>query len=67
MVNAYLRCVDPLEARAGAEGIDGTTQCGQSNARGGVMACRTGLSRGNCNDYPKLNCKTTMELLLSTG
>jgi len=37
MVNAYLRCVDALEARAGAEGIDGTTGCGYSNARGGVM------------------------------
>jgi hypothetical protein len=27
-VNAYLRCVDAQEARAGAEGIDGTTGCG---------------------------------------
>jgi hypothetical protein len=25
MVNAYLRCVDAQEARAGAEGIDRTT------------------------------------------
>jgi hypothetical protein len=28
MVNVYLRCVDALEARAGAEGIDGTTGYG---------------------------------------
>jgi hypothetical protein len=28
MVNAYLRCVDAQEARAGAEGIDGTTGYG---------------------------------------
>jgi len=27
-VNTYLRCVDAQEARAGAEGIDGTTGCG---------------------------------------
>jgi hypothetical protein len=38
MVNAYLRCVEAQEARAGAEGIDGTTGYGQSNAQGGVMA-----------------------------
>ena len=38
MVNAYLRCVDAQEARAGAEGIDRTTGCGSSNAWGGVMA-----------------------------
>jgi hypothetical protein len=28
MVNAYLRCVDAQEARAGAEGINGTTGYG---------------------------------------
>jgi len=38
MVNAYLSCVNAKEAKAGTEGIDGTTGCGQSNARGGVMA-----------------------------
>ena len=27
-VNAYLRCVDAQEARAGVEGIDGTTGYG---------------------------------------
>jgi len=27
-VNAYLRCVDEQEARAGAAGMDGTTVCG---------------------------------------
>ena len=26
-VNAYLRCVNSQEARAGVEGIDGTTRC----------------------------------------
>jgi len=39
MVNAYLRCVDAQRARAGAEGIDGMTGCGERNTRGGVMAC----------------------------
>jgi hypothetical protein len=38
MVSTYLRCVDALVARAGAEGIDGTTGYGYSNARGGDMA-----------------------------
>jgi hypothetical protein len=38
MVNKYIRCVDAQEARAGVEGIDGTTGCGYSNARGGFMA-----------------------------
>jgi hypothetical protein len=38
MVNAYLRCVDAREARAGAEGINGTTWCEYSTARGGVIA-----------------------------
>jgi len=38
MVNAYVRCVDAQEARAGAEGTDGTTGYEKSNARGGVMA-----------------------------
>jgi len=38
-VNSYLRCVYAEEVRAGAEGIDGTTGCGLSNAQGGVMAC----------------------------
>jgi len=33
MVNAYLRCVDAQEARAGAEGINRTIGCGKSNAR----------------------------------
>jgi hypothetical protein len=28
MVNAYLRCVDAQEARAGADGIDRSTECG---------------------------------------
>jgi hypothetical protein len=28
MVNAYLRCVDAQEDRAGAGGIDATTGCG---------------------------------------
>jgi hypothetical protein len=28
MLNEYLRCVDAQEAKAGAEGIDGTTGCG---------------------------------------
>jgi len=36
-VNAYLRFVDAQEARAGAEGIDGTTWCRQSNTQGDVM------------------------------
>jgi len=27
-VNAYLGCLDPEEARAGADGIDGMTGCG---------------------------------------
>jgi len=39
MVNAYLRFVDAQEARAGAEGIDRISGCGQSNAWGGVMTC----------------------------
>jgi len=38
MVNAYFRCVDEQEARAGAEGINGTTGGGESNAWGVVMA-----------------------------
>jgi hypothetical protein len=38
MVNTYLKYVDAQEARAGAEGINGTTGYGYSNARGGVMA-----------------------------
>jgi len=38
MGNAYLECVDAQEAAAGAEDIDGTTGCGESNSRGGVMA-----------------------------
>jgi len=38
MVNTYLRCVDEQGARAGAEGIDEITGCGESNSRGGVMA-----------------------------
>jgi len=37
MVNAYPGCVDAQEARACAQGIDRTTGCGYSNARGGVM------------------------------
>jgi hypothetical protein len=37
IVNAYLRCVNSQEARGGVEGINRTTGCGQSNARGGVM------------------------------
>jgi len=67
MVNAYLSCVDAQEARAGAEGIDGTIGCGYSNAWGGVMARWMGISHGNCNDYFKPNSKTRMELSLSTG
>jgi len=55
-VNAYLRCGDTQEARAYVEGIDGTTGCGLSNSREGVMACSIGVSRGNYNDYSKSNC-----------
>jgi hypothetical protein len=37
MVNAYLRCVNVQEARAGAEGMDGATGYGYSNTQGGVI------------------------------
>jgi hypothetical protein len=37
MVNVYLRFVNAQEARAGAEGTDGTTGCGYSIAQGDVM------------------------------
>jgi hypothetical protein len=38
MVNPYLRCVDAQEAKAGAKRIDERSECGYSNARGGVVA-----------------------------
>jgi hypothetical protein len=37
MVNAYIRCVDEQEARAGVEEIDGMTGSGENKARGVVM------------------------------
>ena len=37
-MNAYLRCVDAHEDRAGMEAIGGMTGCGYSNTRGDVMA-----------------------------
>jgi len=66
-VNAYLRRVDEQEARASAQGIDETTECGYSKAQRGVVARGMGVSRGYCNDYPKSSSKTMMELSLSTG
>jgi hypothetical protein len=66
MVNAYLKCVDAQEARAGAEGIDETTGCGYSNVQAGVRALSMGVSHGNCNNYSKSNSKTKLELSLIT-
>jgi hypothetical protein len=36
-VNAYYRCANAQEARAGAEGTNGTTGCRYSNAKRGVI------------------------------
>jgi hypothetical protein len=49
-LNAYCRYGDAQEAQAGAEGIEGTTGCGYSNTREGVMVRRMGVTHGNCND-----------------